>query len=73
MLVCYARELKGGFAEYAEEVRCMEVHARYAGIIMNEKSRRVCLMLILFIFQVVKIMVPLLKFYFHDDILSSIL
>lgn len=36
MLVCYARELKEGFAEYAEEV--------------------------------VKIMVPLLKFYFHDDI-----
>ena len=34
MLVCYARELKEGFAEYAEEV--------------------------------VKIMVPLLKFYFHD-------
>ncbi|KAK3095190.1 hypothetical protein FSP39_011221 [Pinctada imbricata] len=36
MLVCYARELREGFAEYAEEV--------------------------------VKIMVPLLKFYFHDDI-----
>ncbi|XP_048745456.2 importin-5-like [Ostrea edulis] len=36
MLVCYARELKEGFAEYAEEV--------------------------------VRIMVPLLKFYFHDDI-----
>ncbi|OWF47177.1 importin-5-like [Mizuhopecten yessoensis] len=36
MLVCYARELKEAFAEYAE--------------------------------QVVKIMVPLLKFYFHDDI-----
>lgn len=34
MLVCYARELKEGFAEYAEEV--------------------------------VRIMVPLLKFYFHD-------
>ncbi|CAC5392691.1 IPO5 [Mytilus coruscus] len=36
MLVCYARELKEGFAEYAEEV--------------------------------VKTMVPLLKFYFEDDI-----
>ena len=39
MLVCYARELKEGFANFAEEV--------------------------------VKIMVPLLKFYFHDDILCS--
>lgn len=37
MLVCYARELKEGFAEYAEEV--------------------------------VKITVPLLKFYFEDGIL----
>jgi len=37
MLVCYARELKEGFAEYVEEV--------------------------------VKLMVPMLKFYFHDDIL----
>ena len=36
MLVCYARELKEGFSEYAEEV--------------------------------VKITVPLLKFYFEDDI-----
>ncbi|CAG2257042.1 IPO5 [Mytilus edulis] len=36
MLVCYARELKEGFAEYAEEV--------------------------------VRTMVPLLKFYFEDDI-----
>lgn len=35
--VCYAKELKEGFAEYTE--------------------------------QVVKLMVPLLKFYFHDDIL----
>ncbi|EEC04565.1 Ran-binding protein, putative [Ixodes scapularis] len=39
MLVCYARELKDGFASYAEEV--------------------------------VKLMVPMLKFYFHDDILSG--
>lgn len=37
MLVCYARELKEGFATYAEEV--------------------------------VKLMVPMLKFYFHDNIL----
>ena len=37
MLVCYARELKEGFASYTEEV--------------------------------VGIMVPLLKFYFHDGIL----
>jgi hypothetical protein len=37
MLVCYARELKEGFSEYAEEV--------------------------------VKITVPLLKFYFEDGIL----
>ncbi|CAH2223637.1 importin-5 [Pelobates cultripes] len=37
MLVCYAKELKEGFADYTE--------------------------------QVVKLMVPLLKFYFHDDIL----
>uniref|UniRef100_S4RV35 Karyopherin (importin) beta 3 n=1 Tax=Petromyzon marinus TaxID=7757 RepID=S4RV35_PETMA len=36
MLVCYARELKEGFAEYTE--------------------------------QVVKLMVPLLKFYFHDGV-----
>lgn len=35
--VCYAKELKEGFVEYAEEVA--------------------------------KLMVPLLKFYFHDDIL----
>jgi len=39
MLVCYARELKEGFAEYTE--------------------------------QVVKIMVPMLKFYFHDMIRSA--
>ena len=39
MLVCYARELKEGFAEYTE--------------------------------QVVRIMVPLLKFYFHDLIRSA--
>jgi len=39
MLVCYARELKEGFAGYTE--------------------------------QVVKIMVPLLKFYFHDLIRSA--
>ena len=39
MLVCYARELKEGFADYTE--------------------------------QVVKIMVPLLKFYFHDLIRSA--
>ena len=37
MLVCYARELKEGFAAYTQEV--------------------------------VNIMVPLLKFYFHDGIL----
>ena len=36
MLVCYARELKQGFANYVEET--------------------------------MKIMVPLLKFYFHDDV-----
>lgn len=36
MLVCYARELKTGFAPYAEDV--------------------------------VKLMVPLLKFYFHDNV-----
>lgn len=36
MLVCYARELKEGFAEYTE--------------------------------QVVKLMVPMLKFYFHDSV-----
>ena len=40
MLVCYARELKEGFAEYSEDV--------------------------------VKIMVPLLKFYFNDGILFSL-
>lgn len=39
MLVCYARELKDGFAEYAEEV--------------------------------VKLMVPMLKFYFHDTVRSA--
>lgn len=39
MLVCYARELKEGFAEYAEEV--------------------------------VKLMVPMLKFYFHDTVRSA--
>lgn len=39
MLVCYAKELKEGFAEYTE--------------------------------QVVNIMVPLLKFYFHDMIRSA--
>lgn len=39
MLVCYARELKEGFASYAEEV--------------------------------VKLMVPMLKFYFHDDVRSA--
>ena len=36
MLVCYARELKEGFADYAEEV--------------------------------VRLMVPMLKFYFHDGV-----
>lgn len=36
MLVCYARELKEGFANYAEEV--------------------------------VRLMVPMLKFYFHDGV-----
>ena len=36
MLVCYARELKEGFADYAEPV--------------------------------VKLMVPMLKFYFHDGV-----
>ncbi|XP_039296349.1 importin-5 [Nilaparvata lugens] len=39
MLVCYARELKEGFAEYAE--------------------------------QVVKLMVPMLKFYFHDGVRTA--
>lgn len=39
MLVCYARELKEGFAEYAEEV--------------------------------VRLMLPLLKFYFHDGVRSA--
>ncbi|XP_014231665.1 importin-5 [Trichogramma pretiosum] len=39
MLVCYARELKEGFAEYAEEV--------------------------------VRLMVPLLKFYFHDGVRTA--
>lgn len=39
MLVCYARELKGAFAEYVEEVT--------------------------------KLMVPLLKFYFHDGVRSA--
>uniref|UniRef100_A0A6M2DRC2 Putative karyopherin importin beta 3 n=1 Tax=Xenopsylla cheopis TaxID=163159 RepID=A0A6M2DRC2_XENCH len=39
MLVCYARELKEGFADYAEEV--------------------------------VKLMVPMLKFYFHDGVRSA--
>ncbi|GFY42544.1 importin-5 [Trichonephila inaurata madagascariensis] len=37
MLVCYVRELKGGFADYIEDTA--------------------------------KLMVPMLKFYFHDDIL----
>ncbi|CAL1597860.1 unnamed protein product [Knipowitschia caucasica] len=41
MLVCYAKELKEGFMEYAEEVA--------------------------------KLMVPLLKFYFHDDILFTLI
>lgn len=36
MLVCYARELKEGFADYAEET--------------------------------VRLMIPLLKFYFHDGV-----
>lgn len=39
MLVCYARELKEGFAPYAEDV--------------------------------VKLMVPMLKFYFHDGVRSA--
>lgn len=39
MLVCYAKELKEGFADYIEEV--------------------------------VKLMVPMLKFYFHDGIRSA--
>ncbi|XP_022901900.1 importin-5 [Onthophagus taurus] len=39
MLVCYARELKEGFAEYSEEV--------------------------------VKLMVPMLKFYFHDGVRTA--
>lgn len=39
MLVCYARELKEGFAEYAEEV--------------------------------VRLMVPMLKFYFHDGVRTA--
>ncbi|CAL1261451.1 unnamed protein product [Larinioides sclopetarius] len=40
MLVCYAKELKEGFADYVEDT--------------------------------VKLMVPMLKFYFHDDILSAL-
>ncbi|XP_015439811.1 PREDICTED: importin-5 [Dufourea novaeangliae] len=39
MLVCYARELKAGFADYAEEV--------------------------------VRLMVPMLKFYFHDGVRTA--
>lgn len=39
MLVCYARELKEGFVNYAEDV--------------------------------VKLMVPMLKFYFHDGVRSA--
>jgi len=39
ILVCYARELKTGFAPYAEEV--------------------------------LKLMVPLLKFYFHDNVRTA--
>lgn len=39
MLVCYARELKEGFAEYTEDV--------------------------------VKLMVPMLKFYFHDGVRTA--
>ncbi len=39
MLVCYVRELKEGFADYAE--------------------------------QVVRLMIPLLKFYFHDAVRTA--
>ena len=39
MLVCYARELKEAFADYAEEV--------------------------------VRLMIPLLKFYFHDGVRTA--
>lgn len=39
MLVCYARELKDAFADYAEEV--------------------------------VRLMIPLLKFYFHDGVRTA--
>lgn len=39
MLVCYARELKEGFADYAEEV--------------------------------VRLMVPMLKYYFHDGVRTA--
>lgn len=39
MLVCYARELKDGFANYAEDV--------------------------------VRLMVPMLKFYFHDGVRTA--
>ncbi len=58
MLVCYARELKEHFVDYAEQVppniKCF-----------------ICSSLMVSLLQTVRLMVPMLKFYFHDGVRTA--
>ena len=55
MLVVYAKDLKEGFADFAEPVR------------HSQMFRTSCYFRTLFVcFQVTQIMVPHLRFYFHE-------
>ena len=57
MLVCYARELKEHFADYTEQVsmNCSQSFPKKTNPVL----------------QVVRLMVPMLKFYFHDGVRTA--
>ena len=57
MLVCYARELKEHFADYTEQVS-----TNYSQSFPKKTNP---------VLQVVRLMVPMLKFYFHDGVRTA--
>ena len=57
MLVCYARELKEHFADYTEQVS-----TNFSQIFLKITND---------VLQVVRLMVPMLKFYFHDGVRTA--
>ena len=57
MLVCYARELKEHFADYTEQVS-----TNYSQLFPKKTNP---------VLQVVRLMVPMLKFYFHDGVRTA--